>query len=126
MTKLEITENDLLKITLETNESELNENNRNPCNLIDNNSKIEIVEDLTQKELTTEESHKDKNLVTFSLPPFPSRGNSNKATTASNADEECVSPFKTSNKITTPRKPAFNPLHVILKDKNKYYTTEYI
>lgn len=27
---------------------------------------------------------------------------------------------------TTPRKPAFNPLHVILKDKNKYHTTEYI
>jgi hypothetical protein len=24
------------------------------------------------------------------------------------------------------RKPAFNPLHVILKDKNKYHTTEYI
>lgn len=28
--------------------------------------------------------------------------------------------------ISTPRKPAFNPLHVILKDKNKYHTTEYI
>jgi hypothetical protein len=27
---------------------------------------------------------------------------------------------------STPRKPAFNPLHVILKDKNKYHTTEYI
>jgi hypothetical protein len=27
---------------------------------------------------------------------------------------------------TTPRKTAFNPLHVILKDKNKYHTTEYI
>ena len=32
----------------------------------------------------------------------------------------------TSQINTTPRKPAFNPLHVILKDKNKYYTTEYI
>lgn len=30
------------------------------------------------------------------------------------------------NTSTTPRKPAFNPLHVILKDKNKYHTTEYI
>jgi len=27
---------------------------------------------------------------------------------------------------STPRKAAFNPLHVILKDKNKYHTTEYI
>lgn len=32
----------------------------------------------------------------------------------------------TSTVTTTPRKPAFNPLHVILKDKNKYHTTEYI
>jgi hypothetical protein len=33
---------------------------------------------------------------------------------------------KTLNNNTTPRKTAFNPLHVILKDKNKYHTTEYI
>ena len=32
----------------------------------------------------------------------------------------------TVNTSNTPRKPAFNPLHVILKDKNKYHTTEYI
>jgi hypothetical protein len=31
-----------------------------------------------------------------------------------------------TNKHVPPRRSAFNPLHVILKDKNKYYTTEYI
>lgn len=32
----------------------------------------------------------------------------------------------TTISASTPRKPTFNPLHVILKDKNKYHTTEYI
>lgn len=37
-----------------------------------------------------------------------------------------ISGFSMNTSVTTPRKPAFNPLHVILKDKNKYHTTEYI
>ncbi len=139
MTKLEIVEPDLLKITHETCLSETNDRSeKNVRNHLDDysknnselveDSKLEIVEDLTIKETATE-SCKDKNLVTFSLPAFPSRsagGATNRAKTGSNAEGECVSPSKATNKPTTPRKPAFNPLHVILKDKNKYYTTEYI
>lgn len=30
------------------------------------------------------------------------------------------------SEMKNPRKPVFNPLHVILKDKNKYHTTEFI
>lgn len=39
---------------------------------------------------------------------------------------KCIDGTPTHSNPTTPRKTVFNPLHVILKDKNKYYTTEYI
>jgi hypothetical protein len=60
--------------------------------------------------IDTEESIGDSsNVVTFSTPLVQQHAHS------------------TSQSTTTPRKPMpFNPLHVILKDKNKYYTTEYI
>ncbi len=38
-------------------------------------------------------------------------------------DSNC---HQSSSALSTPRKIAFNPLSIILKDKNKYYTTEYI
>jgi hypothetical protein len=43
-----------------------------------------------------------------------------------NNQEDANVVLKSLNNNTTPRKTAFNPLHVILKDKNKYHTTEYI
>ena len=77
-------------------------------------TKLEIVE-----EAVVPLADKEKHLVTFSLPSFPARQRSSAA-----AHE--TSPGMQQPKAGTPRKPAFNPLHVILKDKNKYYTTEYI
>ena len=41
-------------------------------------------------------------------------------------DTENIHESRVSLTNTTPRKTKFNPLHVILKDKNKYYTTEYV
>ncbi len=41
-------------------------------------------------------------------------------------DTENMHESRVSLTNTTPRKTKFNPLHVILKDKNKYYTTEYV
>ena len=41
-------------------------------------------------------------------------------------DTENMHESRLSFTNTTPRKTKFNPLHVILKDKNKYYTTEYV
>jgi hypothetical protein len=41
-------------------------------------------------------------------------------------DTENMHESRVSLTNTTPRKTKFNPQHVILKDKNKYYTTEYV
>ena len=41
-------------------------------------------------------------------------------------DSQFLSKSTLSLTNTTPRKTPFNPLQVILKDKNKYYTTEYV
>lgn len=88
-------------------------------------TKLEIIEETNSKDKKAaaalpEVPNDNKNLVTFTLPSFP-----NRTSTICSTDEG--SPKKISQKQpTTPRKSNFNPLHVILKDKNKYYTTEYI
>jgi hypothetical protein len=87
----------------------------------------------------TENPRNEKHLVTFSLPTFPNRNNFGK-NSSSNSSSTTNSNYNNNNNnnnnsntntnnanfINVIRKPAFNPLHVILKDKNKYYTTEYI
>lgn len=115
-------------------------------------TKLEIIEEDQQVKAnvmksTVSESpvhnNNANNLVTFSLPSFPSRQNNkpiNGVTSGYGEDNDNSNSHRNNNTSHTHnkaslegnpghhshRKPAFNPLHVILKDKNKYYTTEYI
>ena len=79
-------------------------------------TKLEIVEEANDKQMLTANQNqlicKEENV-------------SNDLETSSfiqSIEEHISSP----NQHQIPRRSTFNPLHVILKDKNKYYTTEYI
>ena len=115
-TKLEI---------IEETSSLLKENQSNNVNNINTNSNNR------ENNNNTKNNQSNQNLVTFTLPSFPSRHNVTNNKKSTNELHNTTSNNKSNrsssgNSNQQQRKPAFNPLHVILKDKNKYYTTEYI
>lgn len=128
-TKVEIIENDkidLLKITHMESLSQQESVDFDDGKFGDFvETKLEIIEETKDIQQTDSNNlnNNNKNLVTFTLPSFPNRA----STVCSTTTDEGGSPIKSNQKpTTTHRKSVFNPLHVILKDKNKYYTTEYI
>ncbi|CAF0884513.1 unnamed protein product [Brachionus calyciflorus] len=99
-----------------------------PQILVTNNDQADEIEKIylekASREINENQNNERKNSILKSETPKKS---TNKDVNSQHNNREIVFVNNPGEFQTQMRKtPAFNPLHVILKDKNKYHTTEYI